>query len=93
MNAIRTINVALSDDLASELDQAVASGNYRSIDDVVQTLLLTWSSERAGPEANLERLRQMIREGLASGEPVEGNFDLADIKRRGEARLAALRAG
>ncbi|MEN2785771.1 type II toxin-antitoxin system ParD family antitoxin [Sphingomonas qilianensis] len=91
MNAVRTINVALSDELAVELDEAVANGEYDSSGEVIRELLLIWSSERAGPAANLERLRAMIREGLASGEPIDGNFDLTDIKRCSEARLTALR--
>lgn len=39
-------------------------------------------------EADTKQLRQLWEEGLASGEPVEGGFDTADIVRRGRERLS-----
>lgn len=92
MNAVRTINIDLEDDIATELDDAIARGEFFSAQDAVRDLLLTWSSERAGRETKLARLRSSIQEGFDSGEPIDGNFDLGDIKSRNAARLSELRS-
>ena len=90
MDGVREISVGVPDALAGEIDAAVASGDYASPSDVVGEALEQW---RRGRDGEVVRLRALVREGLESGEPVEGGFDPADIARRGRERLAAARAG
>ncbi len=52
----------------------------------------TDAASDAGARADLlESLRRLWAQGEASGAAVEGNFDAADIARRGAERLAAAR--
>lgn len=84
MGEVRKVDVALSDALATEIDQAIKGGDYSDLDDVIGDALGLWRAKR---EAGIARLRQMMQEGLDSGEAVPGNFNPDDIRRRGLERL------
>lgn len=92
MGAVQKLSVALTEELARDIEAAVASGDYSTASEVVRDALRTWKRERADRDAAIRRLRELWEEGLASGEPVEGGFDADDIIRRGRARLAAKQA-
>jgi antitoxin ParD1/3/4 len=93
MGAVQKMSIALTEELARDVEAAVASGDYSTASEVVRDALRTWKRERADREAATARLRRLVEEGLASGEPVPIPADWAeDIIRRGEARLAAKRA-
>lgn len=89
MGEIRKLDVALSEEMAVAFDSAIATGEYADDADIVGEALALWKRRQADHVAYLKR---MWEEGIASGPAIDGNFDLADIKRRGEARLAAMRA-
>jgi antitoxin ParD1/3/4 len=86
MGAVQKLSIALTEELAQDIEQAVASGDYATASEVVRDALRTWKRER---EAYVRRLRRLWDEGLASGNPIEGDMDPADIARRGRDRLAA----
>ncbi len=87
MGAVRKIAVSVSEDLARDIDSAVESGRYQSINDVVEDALETWRGEQA--DLDTERLRRLYEEGLASGPSRPMPDDLAEqIIARGLARLA-----
>lgn len=87
MVAIRKIDIAVAEDIATEIDAVVASGEFATVDAVVGAALEAWKVNRvlADPD-NALRLRRLWTDGLASGTAIEGNFDLADIKRRAALR-------
>jgi antitoxin ParD1/3/4 len=92
MVASRKLNVDLTDELAGEIEAAVASGDYANAGEAVREALLAWKRERSDRGAALRRLRQLWEEGLASGEPEPMPDDWADeIIARGHARLAERR--
>jgi antitoxin ParD1/3/4 len=93
MGAAHKISIALTPELAAEIDAAIATGDYASTSEVIREALREWKTRRIGREAALEELRRLIQEGIDSGEPIAGGFDAEDIKRRGRERLAALREG
>jgi antitoxin ParD1/3/4 len=88
MAGVKKLSIALTEELVKDIEAAVASGDYSTASEVVRDALRSWKRER---EAYIQRLRELVEEGLASGEPVEGGFDAAEIARRGRARLAAKR--
>jgi len=88
MGAVRKLGVEVGEELAGDVEAAVASGDYVSPDEVVADALRAWKRMRG---AELEQLRQLWREGIDSGEPIEGNFEAQDIIRRGRARLESQR--
>jgi antitoxin ParD1/3/4 len=89
MGAVKKLSIALTQELGLEIEAAVASGDYSTASEVVRDALRTWRRERTDRDAAVRRLRELWEEGLASGEPAEGNFDAEEIGRRGRARLAA----
>lgn len=93
MGAVRKIEIALSEAIAAELDDAVASGEYRNTDEAVRAAIEAWAHRRHDhDEANVERLRHLIADGIASGAPTEVTDAWFDsIKQRGRERLKALR--
>ncbi|TPG20911.1 type II toxin-antitoxin system ParD family antitoxin [Sphingomonas koreensis] len=93
MGAVRKLSIALTEELAAEVDGAVASGDYASTSEVIREALRVWRRGRDADRAESMRLRQLWEEGLASGEPQElTDAWFEDVKRRGLARLAQLRA-
>ena len=92
MGAAQKISIALTEELAREVEAAVASGDYSTVSEVARDALRAWKRERADRGAAVHRLRQLWEEGLASGEPQPMPDDWAeDVRRRGRERLAAER--
>ena len=73
---MRKVEVKLTDAHAAVLDEAVASGDYASADEVIREALRDWRTRRT--------LRQLWDEGLASGraDPNESMDDLKAAARR-----------
>jgi antitoxin ParD1/3/4 len=88
MGAVRKLDVDVSEALASDIEAAVASGDYKSVNEVVTEALRKWKRER---DAMIAELREAWRIGIESGEPIDGSFDADDIAIRGRARLEAKR--
>jgi antitoxin ParD1/3/4 len=88
MGAIQKLSVALTEELARDIEAAVASGDYSTASEVVRDALRTWKQARAERDATIRRLERLWEEGLASGPVAAGGFDPADIGRRGRARRA-----
>ena len=87
MGGDRKLNIDVSEELAGDIDRAVASGDYRSADDVVAEALQSWKLLR---DAEIERLREMWRVGIESGEPQPFTQEVIDdIVAQGRARAAA----
>ena len=85
MSEMTQVLVSLPRELEQLAREAVATGEYATIDDVVAAALLAWGvRDGTGPDdATLVRL---WNEGLASGPSKSGTMD--DIKREGRRRLA-----
>lgn len=93
MGAVQKMSIALTEELARDIEAAVASGDYSTASEVVRDALRAWKRERHGREAETMRLRALVAEGLASGEPEPMPDNWAeDVIRRGHERLAAKRA-
>jgi len=89
MGAHNTVTVELSEETAQDVEAAIACGDYADAEDVVQEALVIWRRRR---QKEIERLRRLWEEGLASGEPKPFTRDVVDdIIARGKARLEARR--
>jgi antitoxin ParD1/3/4 len=90
MGAVQKLSIALTQELAPDIEAAVASGEYSTASEVVREALRTWNRERQDREAAIQRLKRLWKEGLASGEPEPMADDWAEqVIARGRARLAA----
>jgi antitoxin ParD1/3/4 len=80
MGKIEKISVSLPAEMVKAVNRAVDSGNYASVSEVVRTALRRWESEQAESDRlyqqavktyGLERLRQMVQEGIDSGPGID----------------------
>lgn len=91
MGEIRRIDMAVDAELGDEIAAAIEEGAYPDVRAVVDAALRRWREDRVVDRIGVDRLRALWEEGIASGDPVDGNFVLDDVKRRGRERLAAER--
>jgi antitoxin ParD1/3/4 len=81
------MNVSLTPQLEEFVKRKVASGLYGSASEVMQEALRLLDERDRLRSMRLEELRADIQKGLDSGEATP--LDIAAIKARGRARLAA----
>jgi len=92
MGEVRKISIALTEELAADVDRAVASGDYASTSEVIRDALRNWKQHRLNKAAQVEDLRRLWAEGLASGDPRPVDEDwFASISKRGMERLSKAR--
>lgn len=89
MTAVKKLSIALTPEFAADIRRAISTGEYASTSEVIRDALRAWKQQRQGRAIAVQELRRLWREGLDSGESAP--LDAKDIKRRGRARLAALR--
>ena len=64
---VEKVSIALTQDMAAMVRQAVDSGEFASTSEVVRDALRGWKAKREGRQAELEELRRLVAEGHASG--------------------------
>lgn len=91
MGTVDKRSITLSAELASAVDEAVASGEYASASEVIRDALRGWKERRDLHGYTLEELRALIQEGIDSGPGRLGSMEAikAEARARFEARRAA----
>ena len=85
MANIEKLSIALTPEMARLVRGAVESGEYASNSEVVREALREWEQRRALQQRDVEELRRLWAEGLASG---PGRFeDIEAIKTEARRRL------
>ena len=79
MSEVSTVWFSLPPDVEQIARQAVADGEYATIEDVVAEAVLEWSGRRGVVTLDDEAIRKLLDEGIASGPDVDDSMD--DIKR------------
>ncbi|EHD20216.1 MULTISPECIES: type II toxin-antitoxin system ParD family antitoxin [Brenneria] len=69
----RTITIDLGDELRHYVESLVESGDYRTQSEVIREAIRMLREKQA--ESDLQKLRNLIADGLNSGEPQEWNRD------------------
>jgi antitoxin ParD1/3/4 len=72
MSSVQKLSVALTPENIAMLKDAVESGEYTSTSEVVRDALRLWKTRRAALERDVEDLRRLWLEGLASGPATDG---------------------
>jgi antitoxin ParD1/3/4 len=67
MPNVEKMSIALTPEMAAAVRAAVASGEYVSSSEVVREALRDWQLRRALHQKELEELRHVWQEGIASG--------------------------
>ncbi len=84
------MNVSLTAQLESYVQQKVASGMYNSASEVMREALRLMAEKDAMQAVKLESLRNDIHQGLAALDAGEGRvFDIEAIKAKGRAQQLA----
>ncbi|EAA1350158.1 type II toxin-antitoxin system ParD family antitoxin [Escherichia coli] len=68
LDMARTMTVALGDELWEYIESLIESGDYRTQSEVIRESLRLLREKQA--ESRLQTLRNLLAEGLSSGEPV-----------------------
>lgn len=86
MPNVEKMSIALTPDLAFLVQQAVENDGYASASEVIREALRDWRTKRLLREQQIEEIRNLWREGIASG---PGRFsDMSEILREAERRFA-----
>jgi antitoxin ParD1/3/4 len=67
MSHVEKMSIALTPELAAAVRAAVANGEYVSSSEVVREALRAWQLRRTLHQKELEELRYLWQEGMASG--------------------------
>jgi antitoxin ParD1/3/4 len=87
MATIERISIALTQEMAALVRQVVESGEYASNSEVIRDALRDWTLKRALQQQQIDELRRLWEEGLASGPA--GPLDMPAIKQEARRRFAA----
>ena len=87
MANVEKVSVALTQDMAALVREAVSSGEYASSNEVIREALRDWKTKRVLASIQIDELRRLAAEGVASGSrPWAGVETLAEIKERARGR-------
>jgi antitoxin ParD1/3/4 len=67
MPTVEKLSIALTAEQADLLRQAVESGEYENASDVVRDAMQVWQEKREAREADVQKMRRLWDEGIASG--------------------------
>lgn len=79
MQEVEKITVAITPDMAGAVEEAVRSGEYATAGEVFQDALRLWKTLH---ERELEELRRLWREGVASGPGEDGPLVFQRVRQR-----------
>jgi antitoxin ParD1/3/4 len=86
MANIHKITIALTNDLASTVREAVRGGEYASASEVIRDALRDWNVKRSAQREQIEQIRRAWQTGIESGSA--GPLDMTTIKRTARERAA-----
>jgi antitoxin ParD1/3/4 len=87
MSNVEKISIALTQDMLATVREAVTCGDYATSSEVVRDALRDWKLRRTLEQQQIEDVRRLVDEGIASGfKPHDG---MESIKAEGRRRIAA----
>jgi antitoxin ParD1/3/4 len=89
MANVEKVSVALTPEMLAVVREAVESGEYASSSEVMREALREWKRRRALERKEIEELRRLWEDGLASGPG--RHADMEAIKAEARRRLVAAR--
>jgi antitoxin ParD1/3/4 len=91
MSKIEKVSVALTSEQVAALKAAVETGEYATTSEIIREALRDWQARRDLHNEEINGLRRLWDEGLASG---PGRFsDIADVKAEARRRIVTVRRG
>ena len=87
MATVEKLSISLTSEIASDIRNAIKTGEYASTSEVIRDALRAWKRNREARSVAVEALQRLWRDGVDSGQSAP--LEAEDIKRRGRERLAA----
>ena len=88
MGTLKRISVSLPQEMIAEIEASVEAGEYADTSEAIRDALRSWRRSRAVIAASNEELRRLVAEGRSSGDPVDGEVALTQLREK-YARLVA----
>ena len=85
MSQNKKISISITEALDRTMKDAVKRGEYGSSSEVVREALRRWQANREREKAEIQRIRQLVQEGIDSGPGTYQSIDA--IKKAARARL------
>jgi antitoxin ParD1/3/4 len=80
MPKVAKVTVALPADTASEVREAVHSGEYATASEVIREALRDWSLKRKLAHLEVDEMRRLVEEGAESGPGVDADLIFARLR-------------
>jgi antitoxin ParD1/3/4 len=84
MSGVEKLSVVLTPEQAAMVREAVRTGEYATVSEVIREALRLWKADQAAHANDVEELRRLWREGIESGPSTDGLTVLARLRRRYE---------
>jgi antitoxin ParD1/3/4 len=79
MTQLHKVSIDLPSEVNDIIEEAVASGEFANVSDVVTSAVATWRTSRLLHGYTVEELQAMVIEADQSGEPISGQEALKQI--------------
>lgn len=89
MANVEKVSVALTNQQADLLREAVDSGEYATASEVVREAMRAWQDKWEARRADIRKLRELWDEGKASGEPQPLDFE--ELRKEARQKLAEVK--
>jgi antitoxin ParD1/3/4 len=80
MAHVEKLSIALTQDMATEVREAVANGDYGSVSEVIRDALRAW--RRKIETIETDELRRLVAEGIESGPGLDADDVFAKLRVR-----------
>jgi antitoxin ParD1/3/4 len=82
MAHVEKLSVALTRDMASEVREAVANGDYGSVSEVIRDALRAWRLRRKIETLETDELRRLVAEGIDSEPGLDADAVFSNLRAR-----------
>ena len=79
MGEVEKITVGLPPEMASALRDAVTSGEYATVGDVIRDALGDWKRKRGATDIDPDEMRRLAQEGADSGPGIDADLVFARL--------------
>ena len=79
---VEKLSIALTQDMATEVREAVANGDYGSVSEVIRDALRAWRLRRKIETIETGELRRLVAEGIESGPGLDADDVFAKLRVR-----------
>ena len=91
MAALEKITISLPEEMVAEIKAAIEAGEFTNTSEAIRDALRHWRRSRTVIALADDELKQLVAEGRASGEPVDGEAALLRLRAKYAAKAAGER--